>query len=64
MFTIEFYNNEISKKEKYKCATFKECLHAYLEMLTLPWWEADISELKILKDNKNITKKVNKFLEG
>lgn len=64
MFTIEFYNNEISGTEKIEFATFREALQEYLRILDIPWWDADISDLKILKDNKNITKKVNKILEG
>ena len=64
MYRITFYNNEIGKKEGFIWSTFKEALKQYLEILEFPWWDADISELKILKDNKNITEKVNKILEG
>jgi hypothetical protein len=63
MFTIEFYNNEISRTEKIEFKTFKEALQEYLKILDIPWWEADISDLKIFKNGKDITKKVNKILE-
>lgn len=64
MYRIIFYNNEIRKKEGFIWSTFKEALKQYLEILELPWWEADICELKIFKNGKDITKKVNKILEG
>lgn len=64
MYKIIFYNNEIDKKEGDIYYNFKDALYKYIEILNAPWWECDISDLKILKDNKNITKKVNKILEG
>lgn len=64
MFTIEFYNNEISRIEKIEFKTLKEALQAYLKILDIPWWDADIRDLKILKNGKDITEKVNELLEG
>ena len=63
MYRITFYNNEIDKKEGFIWSTFKEALKQYLEILEMPWWDVDISDLKILKNGKDITKKVNKILE-
>ena len=63
MYRITFYNNDINKKESFMWSTFKEALKQYLEILETPYWEADICDLKILKNGKDITEKVNRMLE-
>ena len=63
MNKIIFYNNEMNKYEILKFKTFKKALQEYLIILDIPWWECDISNLKIFKNGKDITKKVNKILE-
>lgn len=63
MYIVEFINNEISKKEQISFTRFQPAFIQYIEILSMPWWDADISDLKILKNGKDITEKLNKILE-
>lgn len=62
MYYITFINNETSKKEKITFTNFKAAFCQYIEVLNMNWWDADISELKIFKNNRELTTEVNKFL--
>lgn len=63
MFTIKFKveageNNLIKKSFE----DFKEAFNEYVEVLNIPWWEVEISELKIYKGDKDITERINKLI--
>lgn len=62
MYYITFINNETKQKEKMVFSNFKGAFCQYIEILNKPWWEADISELKIFKNSRELTKEINKFL--
>ena len=64
MYTLKFYNNDISKEEVLTYDTFREALYFYIEYEALPYWECDLKDLKIFKNNVDITKEVKKILEG
>jgi hypothetical protein len=62
MYYVTFTNNEIEQEEKFSFTNFNGALRMYIKTLDVPFWECDISNLKILKNNRDLTNEVNKFL--
>lgn len=62
MYKVTYINNELEELESLDFKTFKEALFEYLGLLTITWWDYDISELKIIENDKDITTKVNEFI--
>lgn len=62
MYKVEYINNELEELESLDFETFREALYEYLGLLIINWWDYDISELKIIENDKDITTKVNEFI--
>ena len=58
MYTIEFYNKDIGKKEILKYKNLKKALVAYYKISNTPWWECDISDLKFKINGEDIVRKI------
>ena len=51
MYKITFYNNDIGQVEELKFKKLEEALKVFQEIADTPWWEADISNLTLNKED-------------
>ncbi len=64
MFELVFIYEGIEETEKKQYKVFADAVYWFIEFYALPCWDKEFKEIKILKNKKDITKKVKKFLEG
>lgn len=56
------WKNELEKLQALETNSKKYMLEQYYEMLNMAWWNFEYSQLKVWKNGKDYTKKIDKII--